>query len=238
MLKDAYTYNNSDCSCISWIDHILCTNTLNRAISEIRVLYEFILSDHKPISVSFCELLSSTQCKEESAADVAFVQPCWDKLDDLAIFHYATYVDQRLQETVAPRELLECLAGASRCNNCSHQRLITEYYDKVHSCLQDSVAAYIPSKRNSAETVFNVPGWNDYVRDKHSEARCAYTEWMADGKPRFGLSFYRMQRTRASFKLALRYYRQNEEQLGADACASNLSDKNPVKFWQSVKKNQ
>ena len=60
MLKDAYTYNNSDCSCISWIDHILCTNSLNSAISEIRVLCEFILSDHKPISVNFCELLSST----------------------------------------------------------------------------------------------------------------------------------------------------------------------------------
>ena len=236
ILKDAYTYNNSDCSCVSWIDHILCTNSMNSAIGDICVLYEFILSDHKPISVSFCELLTSARCMDEGAGDVAFVRPCWDKLDDLTIFHYATYVDQLLQEVAAPRELLDCLDGGSRCNNCSHQHLITEYYDKVQSCLQDAVAAYIPSRRSSAQTMFNVPGWNDYVRDKHCEARCAYRDWMADGKPRFGYSFYHMQKTRASFKLALRYCRQNEEQLRADICASNLSKKDPVKFWQSVKK--
>ena len=47
-----------------------------------------------------------------------------------------------------------------------------------------------------------------------------------------------MQRTRANFfKLALRRYcRQPEVQLRADACAINLRNKDPIKFWQSVKK--
>ena len=46
-----------------------------------------------------------------------------------------------------------------------------------------------------------------------------------------------MQKTRANFKLALRYCKQQELQLRADAHASSLRDKDPVKFWQSVKKD-
>ena len=33
-----------------------------------------------------------------------------------------------------------------------------------------------------------------------------------------------------------RYCRQQEVQLRADACAINLRNKDPIKFWQSVKK--
>ena len=57
-----------------------------------------------------------------------------------------------------------------------------------------------------------------------------------NGKPRLGFLFSRMQKTTATFKLALRYCRQNEQQLRADACASSLSSKDPTKFWESIKK--
>ena len=35
----------------------------------------------------------------------------------------------------------------------------------------------------------NVPGWNDYVRDKHDSARNAYRDWLIAGKPKFGYIF-------------------------------------------------
>ena len=38
------------------------------------------------------------------------------------------------------------------------------------------------------------------------------------------------------FKLALRYCRNHVEQLKDDACAENLFDKDPRKFWNSVYK--
>ena len=79
--------------------------------------------------------------------------------------------------------------------------------------------------------------WNDFVQDKHTAARNAYLEWLNSGKPRCEYLFQHMQRTRANFKLALRYCEQQELQLRADAHASSLRDKDPVKFWQSVKKD-
>ena len=74
------------------------------------------------------------------------------------------------------------------------------------------------------------------MEEKHQKARSAYMDWLTNGKPRIGFLFSRMQKTRATFKLALRYCRQNEQQLRADACASSLSSKDPTKFWESVKK--
>jgi len=45
-----------------------------------------------------------------------------------------------------------------------------------------------------------------------------------------------MKRTRASFKLALRYCKQHEEYLRADACARDLYNKDFKQFWNSVHK--
>ena len=150
-------------------------------------------------------------------------------LDDLTLSRYTTYVDQLLQNVMLPRELLECLAAGGKCDQCNHHQIITYYYNQFLWCVKCAVDAYVPCKRVSADTTYNVPGWNDYVHDKHYEAHNAYLDWLRDAKPHYGLLFYRMQRTRASFKLALRYCRQNEQQLRADRCASNLSNKDPIK---------
>jgi len=45
-----------------------------------------------------------------------------------------------------------------------------------------------------------------------------------------------MQRTRAAFKLNLRYCKQHEEELLADQLATNLMDKQFDTFWSSIRK--
>jgi len=67
--------------------------------------------------------------------------------------------------------------------------------------------------------VYAVPGWNEFVKDKHRLAREAYLQWLYGGKPRHGLLHFSMNRTRAQFKLALRYCKQHEEVISADLAA-------------------
>jgi len=43
-----------------------------------------------------------------------------------------------------------------------------------------------------------------------------------------------MKRTRATFKLAVRYCKNNIEQIKADACAVSVLDKDCRKVWNSV----
>ena len=81
-----------------------------------------------------------------------------------------------------------------------------------------------------------IPGWNDVVQDKHVAARDAFREWIFFGKPKAGPLFTSMKKTRASFKLALRFCKQHEEQFRADACALHLQHKDPIKFWKEISK--
>ena len=45
-----------------------------------------------------------------------------------------------------------------------------------------------------------------------------------------------MSKTRAAFKLALRYCRQHEDSIKADVFASNLFNHDYNKFWKDIKK--
>jgi len=47
-----------------------------------------------------------------------------------------------------------------------------------------------------------------------------------------------MQRSRAAFKLALRYCRQHEEILRADVFAKNFADKDYNQFWKSIRQTR
>ena len=49
LLSGEFTYSNSDHTCVSWIDHVLCTKLMDNNIIEVKVLYDYVLSDHKPV---------------------------------------------------------------------------------------------------------------------------------------------------------------------------------------------
>ena len=68
-------------------------------------------------------------------------------------------------------------------------------------------------------------------------ARNAYMQWIMIGRPRCGQEYMGMRRTRAQFKLALRYCKQHEEIIRAGACATSLTNKDYNKCWSSIKKS-
>ena len=89
--------------------------------------------------------------------------------------------------------------------------------------------------RNNA---YNVPGWTDLVKENHDIARASFLDWVFAGKPRSGYLHQVMCRTRAEFKLALRRCTAAEEQLRADARASQLANKqHPKAFWDGIRKD-
>jgi len=103
----------------------------------------------------------------------------------------------------------------------------------VSECIRDAMQIFIPSKRIK-HSEYSVVGWNDIVADKHETARRAFLEWVRVGKPKMGYLYEIMKRTRAQFKLALRYCRNNDEVLKSNALARNyLLDKRD--FWKNVK---
>ena len=114
--------------------------------------------------------------------------------------------------------------------------IVQNYYDSVMSCVMNACHLTIPCFTQHLHG-HNTPGWNDYVDEKHGEARSAYLEWMVAGKPRQGFSFVLMNKTRAAFKLALRYCKQHEDMMRADSYARSLSSKDFKSFWSGIHKN-
>ena len=74
------------------------------------------------------------------------------------------------------------------------------------------------------------------MQDKYDTSRAAFLDWVTCGRPRSGAVFEHMSRSRARFKLALRFCRQHEDQLKADACAKSMDLGNCKKFWRDVKR--
>ena len=114
---------------------------------------------------------------------------------------------------------------------------VDAYYEAVVSCIKDACLQTVPSRKcgtNFSEYV--VPGWNDYVSEKHSDARNAFLDWVLLGKPRQGHAYYWMRKTRAQFKLAYRYCIKHEVELRADAMANSLVSKDFKKFWKHISK--
>ena len=117
----------------------------------------------------------------------------------------------------------------------SHSR-IDGYYNAVLSCVSKCCSSTIPLRKcGSFREEHVVPGWNEYVADKHSMARNAYCNWVLAGKPRQGPELFCMQQTRSRFKYALRYCQQHEKEIGADMLANKLMDKDCKGFWNSVR---
>ena len=93
------------------------------------------------------------------------------------------------------------LTCTDNCDIDEHYSDISDYYSSIVTCLCEVTQSVIESPGNSrADKQFTIPGWSDYVADKHDAARSAFLDWVYMGKPRHGPSYEFMYRTRAAFK--------------------------------------
>jgi len=225
-LNNVVTFISDDGSKSSWIDHILCSHASDRMLGNICVINDVVISDHKPLSfdVQCCVLAASDD--DTSDASQPLKVPAWNKCDHYTLSYYASCLDNLLQQVHVP---------FSAFDNSACPLVIDQFYNDIFTCINTAISQCIPTS-NYTSGDFSVPGWNTYVSEKHDAARHAYLCWLDAGKPKFGFYFDNMKRTRAVFKLALRYCRNHVDELKADACAESLFNKDPRKFWKDVYK--
>ena len=88
------------------------------------------------------------------------------------------------------------------------------------------------TKGNCNADDHNIPGWNDFIKAAHADARDAFKFWVVSGKPRQGDVFDSMRMSRAKFKYLLRKCRREEATIRADNLASELCNNDPTLFWK------
>lgn len=235
-LNDVVTYVSDDGRNTSWLDHILCSAEIDNKVLHVSILNDVIASDHKPLSFKIsCTLkMCSEAANNTGNVDLKCKKPDWNACDAATLATYERRLDCLLQSVHIPYHAMT--GDNSSESSCTTHLAIDSFYNDIVECIRLAVSNTIPHFKQKATSDYNVPGWNDYVEEKHEAAREAFKQWYIFGKPRNGYVYECMKRTRAVFKLALRYCRNHIDQIKADVCASNLNNKNPQKFWNSVYK--
>jgi len=58
-LTDVFTYCNDAGTATSWIDHLVCSSTVDSTANSSSIRCEFVSLDHKPLFVSFENLTAN-----------------------------------------------------------------------------------------------------------------------------------------------------------------------------------
>ena len=130
--------------------------------------------------------------------------------------------------------ILACLLGCTKnpCVCADHRTAIDNYYQSIIRQVSDVSALHSVKRKHNDRSV---PGWSDYVADKYGVAKKTFNEWVYAGKPRSGAVFSEICKTRAAFKLCLRYCRRHVDQLKADGMARDLLQQSSNnEFWKNV----
>jgi len=189
-----------------------------------------MLSDHKPVSFSLdCKTCMNSTADTNTHGCTATWIPNWQHCNENILTNYRYWLDRLLHDIDVPWYLL-----SDSCTTCD-AAVVDKFHKDVFSCISTTVHGTI-HVRKCSYSEFNIPGWNTYVKEKHDIAREAYLDWTRHGKPKMGILFDNMKRTRGAFKLALRYCKRHAEEMRADACAESIMDKDCRKFRNCVYK--
>ena len=90
------------------------------------------------------------------------------------------------------------------CKSHDHLKQIDDLYSQLCSVLKHASNDSIPASKVYTHHDYIVPGFNEFAKQLHSEARADYFLWKASGKPRAGLLYLSMCQSRIRFKRTLR----------------------------------
>lgn len=230
--NDTFTYLCPAKNSTSWLDHVVCSRHIADNISNLCVDYDGAIFDHFPLT---CELkLDFQNVKVNSSSFVVSDFVDWRKICD----KQKAEICRKIDGMVGAANLFDCGAfycSVVNCKNEEHHRQICDVYRSMKEILVDSTSQYCFEKVQKFKPV---PGWSEYVKTHHAEARKAFLNWKDNGKPPEGLLIDNMKTTRSKFRSALDYCKSNEEKIKNENFVRNLNNKNYKEFWNDISKTK
>ena len=155
-LQDVVTYISDDGCNTSWLDHILSSNAVDRLIHNINVLYDVIVSDHRPLSFSVqCNI--NTKPYNATLSDTFSVAPRWSSCDDGTLSYYAKYLDHLLCDINVPYTALYDKSSDKYCST-----LVDKFYGDIIQCITKAVADVILRRKCFVSSLTYLAGTHMY----------------------------------------------------------------------------
>ena len=217
----------------SWLDHVLCSQDMQTKLHSIAILDMLPSSDHVPLSFVF-DFNSSPTFNDTFTCPSNKTNFNWAIATDKDLTDYK-YLTRIYCKDIHVDDVVKC--SDVNCKSHDHLKQIDDLYSQLCSVLKHASNDSIPASKMYTHHDYIVPGFNEFAKQLHSEARADYLLWKASGKPRAGLLYLSMCQSRIRFKRTLRECRQNEETIRANAHANSLMKKDMTSFWKGIKKD-
>ena len=232
--SDNYTYMSDAQNTTSWLDHIICSHNMHQHISSLEILEKLPSSDHLPLSIHFNINKDIPKCSTSTSEvnNEKHLILKWHCADDCQIKDYNVCSSKYLKQIHIPIDAMVC--KDTSCTEIAHTSAIDFFYHDMCNALYLAGVDSIESRKIAKNTDFVIPGWNDYVKSAHSEARDIM--WRNADKPRQGAAAELMRRSRLTFKYVLRQCQLHEDMIRADTMAQSLRNKDNISFWRHVSK--
>lgn len=226
---DRFTYVSDAHGTVSWIDHIVTTLSAHKIINDIYVLNDYVTSDHLPlvmeVSLNLIKLTSSGEGRTGIPSGIK-----WDSLTKEDVADYKHTTSELLSDVYIDHSLFLC--NNSKCCDHLHIEAIDRLYSEITGALLGASETLCRKNNGNYKQVL---GWNDICKEGHSQARSAFLVWVQASKPRCGVVYDSMRKSRAHFKLLLRQCRSDYNRLHSDSLAEKLLSKDSKAFWKEIK---
>ena len=146
----------------------------------------------------------------------------WTSIDNANITAFAGAVEEKLANVFVPYDAIHC--GVDDCY--LHKDAINDYYIEIINCIRSASRSTVAKRLNDRNKRV-IPGWTEYVEERHVLLGDIYSLWALVGKPRQGYIYSQLGIARSRFKYALR--------LRAKALADKFAN-NPRKYYHILER--
>ena len=189
----------------------------------MKILHEFIISDHRPILIELNVNCQATGNDEKSSnlsgihSEFIKTNINWCRIAMTDNSFYYDYTKYELSKLRIPWD---------------------DYYGNLISTLQTGSDALV-RKQTVTKRSHNrksIPGWTINLSQYHQQAKVHYKEWLKckTCKPDSDVMFEKMKSSRKKFKKELRKHKRKLRQKFADDLAAKMIGNHP--FWKQIKR--
>ena len=162
------------------------------------------------------------------------MQPQWHKATKEQKKAYQLALDDYLAHVNIPYNAITC-NDLLECRDHYHDfsSFMCGILDACSRATKDCIPHSRPNKRNFLN---EVPGWNEYVREKRESSMFWHERWKEQGRPRVGWLADMRRRTRSQYHLAVKAVKKNKDIIVKNKIADSLSEVDDKKFWMHMNK--
>ena len=221
---NSFTFLSPANDSTSWLDHIITSRS--DLINNIDILHHLCIFDHFPLRFDLKFEIPSIEVEMDDDDSGEFFK--WENFN---LFRNEVHdiMNEKFGENILGNPVFCC--ENNPCNDPGHKRIIDTLSDYLIESLLESTRIL------STQITIRfkpVPGWNTICKENYAIARNCFLQWKESGMSRDGPEYNSMKESRAEFRSALRYCRENENYIRESQTINSFHNKEFKTFWRQV----